>query len=231
MVTSTVVLGTTSALTQVWFAFAGAGAAAVLVYAVGASGRGGASPVRLALAGVAVTATLLAYVQGMTLLDRAALDQFRFWQVGALGGHPASLTWQLGPFIVVGLGIAFALAAPLNALGLGDDSARALGARPARIRALGALGVTLLCGAATAAAGPITFVGLVVPHAVRALTGPDQRWVLPCCAVLAPALLLLADVAGRVAGRPGELEVGIVAAVLGGPVFVALVRRRRIAAL
>jgi iron complex transport system permease protein len=231
VVTATALLGTADPLTYVWFAFAGAAAAAVAVYGIGATGRSGATPVRLALAGTAVTFALLAYVQGLTLVDRDTLDQYRFWQVGALAGHPASLNWQIAPFIVAGVVLALALARSLNAVALGDDAGRALGASPARTRALGAVAVTLLCGAATAAAGPIAFVGLAVAHAARALTGPDQRWVLPFSALLAPVMVLGADVLGRVVIRPGELEVGIVSAVVGGPLFVAIVRRRRIAQL
>jgi iron complex transport system permease protein len=231
VVTATALLGTADPLTYVWFAFAGAAAAAVAVYGIGATGRSGATPVRLALAGTAVTFALLAYVQGLTLVDRDTLDQYRFWQVGALAGHPASLNWQIAPFIVAGVVLALALGRSLNAVALGDDAGRALGASPARTRALGAVAVTLLCGAATAAAGPIAFVGLAVAHAARALTGPDQRWVLPFSALLAPVMVLGADVLGRVVIRPGELEVGIVSAVVGGPLFVAIVRRRRIAQL
>jgi iron-siderophore transport system permease protein len=231
VVTATAVLGSADPLTYVWFAFAGAAAASVAVYGIGATGRSGATPVRLALAGTAVTFALLAYVQGLTLVDRDTLDQYRFWQVGALAGHPASLNWQIAPFIVAGVALALALARSLNAVALGDDAGRALGASPARTRALGAVAITLLCGAATAAAGPIAFVGLAVAHAARALTGPDQRWVLPFSALLAPVMVLGADVLGRVVIRPGELEVGIVSAVVGGPLFVAIVRRRRIAQL
>jgi iron complex transport system permease protein len=231
VVTATAVLGSADPLTYVWFAFAGAAAASVAVYGIGATGRSGATPVRLALAGTAVTFALLSYVQGLTLVDRDTLDQYRFWQVGALAGHPASLNWQFAPFIVAGVALALALARSLNAVALGDDAGRALGASPARTRALGAVAITLLCGAATAAAGPIAFVGLAVAHAARALTGPDQRWVLPFSALLAPVMVLGADVLGRVVIRPGELEVGIVSAVVGGPLFVAIVRRRRIAQL
>jgi iron complex transport system permease protein len=231
VVTATAVLGNADPLTYVWFAFAGAAAASVAVYGIGATGRSGATPVRLALAGTAVTFALLSYVQGLTLVDRDTLDQYRFWQVGALAGHPASLNWQIAPFIVAGVALALALARPLNAVALGDDAGRALGASPARTRVLGAVAITLLCGAATAAAGPIAFVGLAVAHAARALTGPDQRWVLPFSALLAPVMVLGADVLGRVVIRPGELEVGIVSAVVGGPLFVAIVRRRRIAQL
>jgi iron-siderophore transport system permease protein len=231
VVTATALLGSAEPLAYVWFAFAGAAAAAIAVYAIGSSGRSGATPVRLALAGTAVTFALLAYVQGLTLVDRDTLDQYRFWQVGALAGHPASLNRQIAPFIVAGLVLALALARSLNAVALGDDAGRALGASLARTRVLGAVAITLLCGAATAAAGPIAFVGLAVAHAARALTGPDQRWALPFSALLAPAMVLGADVLGRVVIRPGELEVGIVSAVVGGPLFVAIVRRRRIAQL
>ncbi len=231
VVTATAVFGVTGTMGYIWFAFAGAAAASVVVYGIGATGRSGATPVRLALAGTAVTFALISYVQGLSLVDRQALDEYRFWQVGALAGHPASLAWQIGPFIAVGLLIAFALARPLNAIGLGDDAGRGLGVSPARTRVLGALAVTLLCGAATAAAGPIVFIGLTVPHLARAICGPDQRWVLPYAALLAPVLLLTADIVGRVVNRPGELEVGIVSAVIGAPVFIAIVRRRRIAQL
>jgi iron-siderophore transport system permease protein len=133
------------------------------------------------------------------------------------------------PFVLTGAVLALVLARPLNAMALGDDSARALGARPGPARAGAMLAVTLLCSAATAACGPLVFVGLMVPHLVRAPTGPDQWWTLPYCAVLAPALLLGADVLGRVAARPSEVQVGIVTAVLGGPLFLALVSRRKVA--
>jgi iron complex transport system permease protein len=231
IVLAVALLGVTSATGYIWFGFAGAAAAAVLVYGIGAQGRSGATPVRLALAGTAVTAALTAIVNGIVVLDTSVLERYRFWLVGALGGHDADTVWQIAPFMVVGLVLALALARPLNALALGDEAGRALGAHVGRTRAAGAVAVTLLCGAATAAAGPIVFVGLTVPHVARAICGPDQRWVLPYSAVLAPTFLLAADVLGRVVGRPGELEVGIVTALLGGPVFVALIRRRRIAQL
>jgi iron complex transport system permease protein len=213
------------------FAFAGAALASLVVYGLGASGRGGASPVRLALAGTALTFALYAFIRGMLLLDPQTFDQYRFWVVGSLAGHDLGTVRQIAPFVAVGLVLAIALARPLNALALGDDAGRALGASIGRTRALCAVAVTLLCGAATAAIGPITFVGLTVPHMARAIAGPDQRWVIPYSAVLAPILLLSADVIGRVVQRPGELQVGIVTALLGAPVFIALVRRRRIAQL
>ena len=224
-------LGITSATQYVWFGFVGAALAAILVYGIGAQGRSGATPVRLALAGTAVTFALNAVINGITIVDTRVLERYRFWLVGALGGHDTDVVWQIAPFLVVGLVLALAMARPLNALALGEDAGRALGAHVGRTRVAGAVAVTLLCGAATAAAGPIVFIGLTVPHVARALCGPDQRWVIPYSAVLAPALLLTADVIGRVIDRPGEIEVGVVTAILGGPIFVALIRRSRIAQL
>ncbi|MEZ0166287.1 FecCD family ABC transporter permease [Kineococcus sp. LSe6-4] len=231
MVTAVGVLGLTSRLQLVWAALLGAAVVSVAVYLLGATGRGGATPVRLALAGTAISAALYAYVSGQVLLDTRTFDRFRFWQVGTLAGHDLSVAAQLLPFFAVGTVLGLSQARALNALALGEDSGRALGAHVGRTRVLTAVAVTLLCGAATAAAGPIAFVGLAVPHLVRALTGPDQRWVLPLSCVLSPALLLTGDVLGRVVVRPGELEVSIVTAILGAPVLIALVRRRRLAQL
>jgi iron complex transport system permease protein len=215
----------------VWFAFAGALAGTVLVYAIGSAGRGGATPITLALAGAALSALLYAMVRAIVVSDTQTLDSFRFWQVGALAGRGADVAWQVAPFIAVGAVLALANAPALNLLGLGEDVARGLGQRIWLARAVGLAAITLLCGAATAACGPIAFVGLVVPHVVRALTGPDHRWLVPCSALLGAALLLSADVLGRVVARPGELQVGIVLALIGAPFFIALVRRRKTMAL
>jgi iron complex transport system permease protein len=231
MVTALAVFGITSRLQLVWASMAGAAIVAVAVYLLGATGRGGATPVRLALAGTAVSAALYAYISAQVLLDTTTFDRYRFWQVGSLAGQDMTIFWRMLPFFAVGIVLALTQARALNALALGEDSGRALGADVTRTRVLTALAVTLLCGAATATAGPIAFVGLAVPHVVRALTGPDQRWVLPFSCIVAPALLLLGDVVGRIVVRPGELEVSVVTALLGAPVLVALVRRRRLAQL
>jgi iron complex transport system permease protein len=222
-------LDLTAPLAHVWFAFAGAALASIVVYLIGERGRGRASPVRLALAGTAVTFALYACVQAITLTDLQTFGTFRFWEVGSLAGRDTAVVAQATPFLAVGALLALSLGPPLNALAMGEETGRALGAGVARTRALTALAVTLLCGAATAAAGPITFVGLVIPHAARALTGPDQRWILPYSLVLGALLLVGADVLGRVLVRPSELEVGIVTALAGAPVFIALVRRGRVA--
>jgi iron complex transport system permease protein len=219
------VLGWTEPSAYVWCAFAGAAGAAVVVYVLGSRGRSGATPVRLALAGIAVGAVLVGMTSMLIVLDTRALDQIRSWRVGSLAGRDAGLVTQVLPFVAAGLILALLLARPLNAIALGDELGRALGARTARTRALGAVAITLLCGAATSIAGPIWFLGLAVPHLARALTGPDQRWLLPYSMVLAPLLLVGSDVLGRVVARPGELEVGVVTALLGAPLFIALVRR------
>jgi len=213
-------------LVYVWAAFAGAAGAAALVYMVGARGRGGASPARLVLAGAALNAVFGALTAGVMLLTPGTFNGFRFWQVGSLGGRETAVFWRVLPFVVAGTALALLLARPLNALGMGDDAGRALGSSPGRTRALGALAVVLLCGSATAAAGPIWFLGLAVPFIARTVLGPDQRLVLPCSLLLAPVLLLGADVIGRVI-TPGELETGIVTAFLGAPLFALMVRRGR----
>ncbi|WP_346620523.1 iron chelate uptake ABC transporter family permease subunit [Blastococcus montanus] len=225
------ILGVTTPAGYVWFAFGGALMGTVLVYAIGSAGRGGATPVTLALAGAALSALFFALVRTAVVIDQQTLDSFRFWVVGSLAGRDAGIGWQLAPFFVAGLVLALANAPAVNLLGLGEDVARGLGQRIWLARATGLAAITLLCGAATATAGPIAFVGLVVPHVVRALTGPDHRWLLPCSGLLGAALLLAADVVGRIVARPAELQVGIVLALIGAPFFIALVRRRRTMAL
>jgi len=215
----------------VWFAFVGAGLASVVVYLLGSLGRGGATPVKLALAGAALSALLKALTSTVLLLDVQTFDQYRFWIVGSLAGRDGEVISQVAPFLVVGVVLALLSARSLNALALGDDVARSLGMRVSVARVLSALAIVVLCGSATAAAGPIAFVGLTVPHVARAICGPDYRWILPWSLVLAPTLLLGADVLGRVIARPGEVQVGILTAFIGAPFFIALVRRRKLADL
>jgi iron complex transport system permease protein len=228
-VTAIGVLGSTALLGYVWFAFAGAALAAAVVYTVGSVGGGGVTPVKLALAGAAVSAMLGSVVSAIVLQDRVQLDEYRYWIVGSLAGADVAMLVQALPLAGLGLVLAIALMRSLNSLALGDDMARSLGVRLWTVRLTGGAAVVLLAGTATAAAGPIAFVGVAVPHIARAIAGPDYRWVLPWTAVLAPVLLLVADIAGRVMMRPGELEVGIVTALVGAPFFIALVRRSRAA--
>ncbi|MET9088198.1 iron chelate uptake ABC transporter family permease subunit [Streptomyces sp. NPDC004237] len=229
VVTAITFFGVTSLDGYVWFAFVGAAAVGALVWFLG--GSRGATPVRLALAGTAISAALYGYLQAVMITDDAALGKMRFWTVGSLASASDATILQVLPFLAVGTLLALGLARPLNAVAMGDDTARALGANLNRTRALAMLAATVLSGAATAACGPIAFVGLMVPHVVRSFTGPDLRWILPYATVLSPVLLLGADVIGRVVARPSELQVGIVTAVIGGPVFILLVRRRRTAQL
>ncbi|WP_176556301.1 FecCD family ABC transporter permease [Rubellimicrobium rubrum] len=212
----------------VWFAFAGAGGVAALVYALGSLGRGAATPVRLALAGAALTALLLALVSAVLLVSQETLQVYRFWVVGSLAGTERASLLPILPAFAAGLVLALWAGTALNAVALGDDTARALGVRLGLARAGTLLAVTLLCGAAVAVAGPISFVGLVVPHLARGVVGPDQRLGVLAGAVLGPVVLLGADVLGRVILPPGEVQVGIMTGLVGGPAFVWVVRHLRI---
>ncbi|WP_026425989.1 FecCD family ABC transporter permease [Actinokineospora inagensis] len=214
----------------IWFAFVGAAVASVVVYVLGSTGRT-VTPERMVLAGAAISATLGAFVAATIVLNPAAFQQFRFWQIGSLDGRDITVVTQVAPFVVVGLVVAALLASPLNAVALGDETGKALGVNLTVVRLGTATAITLLCGAATAAVGPIAFIGLTVPHMARAIVGPDLRWVLPFSALLAPVLLLGADVVGRLIISPREMEVGIITAFVGAPVFIALCRRRKLAHL
>ena len=230
-VVSAISLGVTAAAGYVWFAFAGAAVVSVLVYALGSLGRSGATPVKLALAGAAVSAALTSLTNAVLLTDAATFDRQRFWTVGSLTGRRLDLVAQLAPFVLAGIVAALCTGRLLNALSLGDDLARGLGQRVGLARAACVAVSVLLCGAATAIAGPVWFLGLLVPHLARVVTGPDHRWVLPYSMLMAPILLLVSDVLGRLVVRPGELQVGIVLSFVGGPFLIALVRRRKLAAL
>ncbi|MER5621406.1 iron ABC transporter permease [Streptosporangium sp. NPDC002544] len=228
MVLSIVVLGVGSPYGYIWFGLAGALIASAGVFALGmAGGRGGPTPVTLALAGTAVSAFLYGLTSALVLLDEQAMDTFRFWQLGSIAARGADVAWQVLPFIAVGLIAALVNAPGLNALSLGEDVARALGQNIALTRAVGIIAITLLSGASVAVCGALAFVGLIVPHLTRPLSGPDHRWLLPYSGLAGASALLLADVIGRVVAHPGELEVGVVLALAGAPFFIALVRRRR----
>ncbi|MFJ3934940.1 FecCD family ABC transporter permease [Streptomyces parvus] len=228
------VAGIGSLFGYIWFAFAGAMAASVVVYLLGRMGRSGSTPVKLALAGIAVTAVLSSLTSAVVLTDPAALDRFRFWSAGSLADQDASTVLRILPFLGLGALLALASAPALNSLALGDDLAASLGRKLGLVRLQGVVAVTLLTGAAVAVIGPVVFLGLVVPHVARVLAqyaglGPDHRWLLPLSAGLAAALLLGADILGRVIARPVEVQAGIIVAFIGAPFFIALVRRRRLA--
>lgn len=231
VVLATGVLGISSPYGYVWFAFAGALIAAMSVHAIGSYGRGGPTPARLVLAGAAVSAFLGSLTSAVVLTDAYALNTFRFWSAGSLTGQDGRVLGEVLPFLLAGAALAMAGASALNALALGDDVARALGNRVGLVRWRAAAAIVLLAGGAVAVSGPVVFVGLVVPHIARAVTGPDHRWLLPCSAVLGPCLLLGADVVGRVVARPAEIQAGVVVAFVGVPFFLAVARRSRIVAL
>jgi iron complex transport system permease protein len=214
----------------VWYAFAGAVVAAFLVYGIASRGRGGASPVKLALAGTALSAMTAGATTVVLTSSSATLDQFRFWQVGSLSGRDTDTVVRMLPFLLVGALLVIGCARGLDALALGDETARALGHRVGPVRGCAALGATLLTAAAVAAAGPIAFVGLAVPHLARRLVSGGYRAVLPLSALLGAGLLVGADVLGRVVRAPAEVPAGVMTALVGVPVLVVLVRRKGTAA-
>lgn len=211
------------------FAFVGAVAGSAVVYLAASGGRAGPpSPLRLTLVGVAFTAVLSGISQTLALIDTETFDRMRFWGAGTITDRPTGTAGDIVPFVLAGLLAAVCCARPLNAIALGDDAGRALGLRVGATRCGVVIAVALLCGAATAAAGPLMFVGLMVPHAVRWLTGPDWRWILAYSAVLAPAIVLVADVLGRLIAIPAELPVGVMMPAIGAPVLILLVRGSRV---
>ncbi|UOR00958.1 iron ABC transporter permease [Leucobacter allii] len=209
----------------------GSAAVAVFVYTVGSLGRGGATPLKLTLAGAATGAACVSLVSAVLLPRVDIVRDFQFWQIGGVGGASWDRIATVAPVLLLGALVCLIVARGMNSLALGDELATGLGERVARTRLLAGLGAVVLCGAATAAAGPIGFVGLVVPHACRLLVGPDHRWLLPASAIAGAALLTAADVLGRIVARPEEIDVGIITAVLGAPVFIWIVRRQRVRAL
>ncbi|MCF3103979.1 iron ABC transporter permease [Streptomyces roseoverticillatus] len=223
--------GVESLTGYVWWAFGGAALASAAVYAIASRGRGGASPVKLALAGAAINALLVSLTTAVLTTQASVLDKFRFWQVGALSASDTGLAGRIWPFLLVGAVLVLSVARGLDALALGEDVAKGLGQNVAAVRITGGLGATVLTGAGVAAAGPIAFVGLAVPHIARALVGGDHRWLLPMAALLGPVVLLAADTAGRVFFPPGEVPAGVMTALIGVPFLVALVRRKRVAAV
>ncbi len=223
--------GVTSAFGYIWLAMLGAAVAAVFVYTIGSLGRGGASPLKLALAGAATAVAFTSLISAILLPRIDVMSVFRFWQIGGVGGATIDKIMLVLPFLVIGALICLASSTALNSLALGDELAAGLGERIMVARLTSALGAVILCGAATAVAGPIGFVGLIVPHVCRLIVGPDHRWLLPVTALVGAGLLTVADVVGRVIARPQEVEVGVVTALIGAPFFIAIVRRQRMRAL
>lgn len=225
-------LGITRPSGFIWFALGGAALATVVVYLVGSLARDGATPVTLALAGTAVTAGVTSVITLILLSNTRTVNTFRFWSVGSLAGRDGpdhlATTWALAPFLLIGLVLAVVATRQLNLVAMGTELARGLGVRLGLTRLICAAAVVLLAGTATALAGPIVFVGLVVPHLSRMLVGPDYRWILAASLLYGPTLLLVADVIGRVVIPRDELEAGLVVAAIGAPVMIAIIRRVRL---
>lgn len=225
------VFGVGTVLGYVWFAFAGAFLVTVAVYVIGSAGGGPPDPLRITLAGVALGAVLAGITTGLVLVNPEAFEAMRQWNAGTIAGRGYDILLPVLPFLLCGLIAGFAVAAPLNSIALGDDLAASLGTRVVLVRVIVIVAVTLLAGGATAVAGPILFVGLMVPHISRWITGPDQRWILVYSVVIGPLLVIVADTIGRVVIRPAELPVGIVSAFIGAPLLILLARRRRASGL
>lgn len=228
VVTAISVFGVGTLNGYVWFGIVGALLAGLLVFGVASRTRDGANPVTLALVGAALDASLGAVTIGLLTIDARTFEEYRFWVVGGLGGRGVDVAAQVAPFVIAGLLLAAMVTRGLDALALGDDVARGLGNRVGLIRIGGGAAAVLLTGAGVAAAGPIAFVGLAVPHLARALVGVDQRWTLAVSVLLGPALLLAADIIGRLIAPPGEVPAGIVTALIGAPLLALLVRRARV---
>ncbi|MEW2354106.1 iron ABC transporter permease [Spirillospora sp. NPDC029432] len=225
VVTTISVFGLTDPFQYVWFAFLGAAAAGAVVFGLSSIGRGAGNPLTLALAGQGIAVFLAAMTTAVALTDQTSLNALRFWNAGSVAGVGFGVIWPVSAFIAAGLVLALATLPALNLLNLGDDVARGLGVNTARSRTVGIVAITLLAGAATAACGPIAFLGLMVAHVARYLTGPDYRWLVPYAGLLGAAVLLVCDIVGRVVVRPGELDTGVVVALLGAPFFAVLVWR------
>lgn len=208
------------------FAFAGAALTAAAVYALGSMGRGGPTPLNLTIAGAAFTALLSSITTGVLIFNQRTLEEVRFWLAGSVAGRDLDLLLQVSPYLLFGLLLSFALGRQITTISLGEDVAKGLGLHTEWVKGLSGVAVVLLAGGAVAVAGPIGFVGLVIPHMVRFLVGVDYRWILPYSAIFGGIFLIVSDVAARLILRPMELPVGVMTALIGGPFFVYLVRWR-----
>ncbi|GID54585.1 FecCD family ABC transporter permease [Actinoplanes couchii] len=230
VVTGFAVFGVTNGFAQTWLGLAGAAIASVAVYLLGSGSRSAATPARLALAGAALTAVLFSYITALSMRDQDSYNEMRFWVVGSVVNRGMDRLLLALPLILAGIVIALLVTRALNAIAFGDDTSKALGLGLGKARVATAIAITLLCGAATSVAGPFVFVGLAVPHVARILVGADQRRVVPLSMLLAAAFMVLCDTLGRIVSSGAEIEAGAVTAILGAPLFIALVRRRTLTA-
>ena len=224
VVVGTFIAGSSSLTVYAWYAFAGAAISAIAVYFLGSLGSGGLTPFNLTIAGAALTAFISSITSGILILSQRTLEEIRFWLAGSVAGRDINLLLQVLPYICVGLVLAIALSRQITILSLGEDTARSLGQSTALIKILAAISIILLAGASVAIAGPIGFVGLIVPHMVRLIVGVDYRWILPYSAILGAIMMLIADLCGRLIIQPSELPVGLVMPLIGAPFFIYLIR-------
>lgn len=216
----------------VWFALVGALIATIAIYFIsGGAGKKSPTPEQITLAGVAIAAALEGVTTALSLMDSRAFSGMLNWRVGSLARKGIEDLWPIVPILIVGMLIALAIAPALNAIAFGDDRASSLGVNVGMVRILGLISITLLAGGATAIAGPIGFLGLMVPHCVRWFVGPDQPWIFLYSLFIAPLILLLADIVGRVVMTSGEVQVGIIMGFIGAPILLILVRKRRVSRL
>ena len=208
------------------FAFLGATITAVSIYSLGSLGRNGLTPLSLTLIGVALTTFLSSLTTGILIVSRKTLNEIRFWLAGSVAGRDLDLLLDILPYLAIGLLLAFILSKPMNLLSFGDDIAKGLGQNIVWIKLSACLSIILLAGASGAMAGPIGFIGLIIPHLARFLVGIDYRWVLPYAAILGAIILLLADIVARIIARPTEIPVGLITPLLGAPVFIYLTHRQ-----
>ena len=224
VVVAVFLFGASSLSAYAGFAFLGTGVTAVLVYLLASLGRGGLTPLNLTIVGAALTYLAASLTTAILILSQRTLDEIRFWLAGSVAGRDFTLFFQVLPYIVVGFAVAFALGRQITTLNLGEDVAMSLGQRTAWVKATTAVSVVLLVGSSVALAGPIVFIGLVVPHIVRFFIGVDYRWILPYAAVVGAILLLVADIIARLLIAPQELPVGVMTALVGAPFFIYLAR-------
>ncbi|NEO98562.1 MAG: iron ABC transporter permease [Symploca sp. SIO2E9] len=226
VVVATFVFGTNSLNVYAWLAFLGAGITAITVYFLGSLGRGGLTPLNLTIAGAALTAFISSVTSGILIISQRTLEEIRFWLAGSLAGRDINLLLQVLPYFCIGLLLAFALGKQITTMSLGEDVAKGLGQETVWVKVMAALSIVLLAGASVAIAGPIGFIGLVIPHIVRILVGLDYRWILPYSAILGAVILVFADICARLVIKPQELPVGLMMPLIGAPFFIYLIRSK-----
>ncbi|MDJ0658634.1 MAG: iron ABC transporter permease [Crocosphaera sp.] len=226
VILATLILSNNSPSFYAGFAFLGAGITAMIVYSIAALGKGGITPLNLTLAGAALTAFMGSLTSGILIINQRALSEIRFWLAGSIGGKNIELLLQIFPYLLIGLLLAFALGKHITILSFGDDMAIGLGQETAWIKVMAAISIILLAGGSVALAGPIGFIGLIIPHIVRFLVGIDYRWIIPYSAILGAILLLITDTISRLILQPQEIPVGLVMPLIGSPFLIYLIRKK-----